>query len=384
MKNLRVIKPPLRARSGIYLFEFTDDYSIFDYGKMPDVLKGKGSAMAVLTAYIFELLEDASNWQKLGKSDIWEKIKDKKLREHLLASPLFKELKKQGMRTHYRGMINKDGKKVKTLRLKEPSNLIQVEAVNILMPERGKLGEGTLWNYSCFHPGLKNYLIPIELVFRFGIPRGSSLLERLESDPEYYQSLGLSEPPREGEWLSRPVIEFFSKYEPTDRFLSLETALNFSGLSNPEFARVVEYTLFTGIFLRDFFARECIELWDGKFEFTKGRQLMLGDAVSPDELRLIMNSVQISKEPIRQYYRKYDNKFCSMINEAKEITRRTKKGIKEIMTIDLKCHPEPMARDFKATMENMYTSLTVEATGLNIFREAQPLKEVIRKISQYV
>ncbi len=384
VKNLRVVKPPLRTRSGIYLFEFTDDYSIFDYGKMPDVLKGKGAAMAVLTAHIFELLESASNWQKLGTSDIWEKIKDPKLRGHLLDSSVFQELKEQGMRTHYRGMLDKDGKKVKTSRLKEPSNLIQGEAVNMFRPERGSLGEGTLWNYSYFHPGLKNYLIPVELVFRFGVPRGSSLLERLEGDPEYYRALGLSEPPKEGEWLPRPVIEFFSKLEPTDRFLPLETALNFSGLSNPEFARTTEYTLFAGIFLQDFFSRECIELWDGKFEFVKGRQLMLGDAVTPDELRLTRDSVQISKEPIRQYYRKYGKEFCSKINEAKDITRRTKKEIKEIMTIELKCQPEPMAPDFRAIMESMYTSLTAEATGLDIFRETQPLKEVIRNISQYV
>lgn len=383
VKNLRVIKPPLRTRSGIYIFEFTDDYSIFDYGKMPDILKGKGKAMAVLTAYIFESLEEVSNWKRLGKSDIWEKIKDTTLREHLLDSPVFKELKKQGMRTHYRGMLNRDGKKVKTFRLKEPTNLIHMEAVNIIRPERGKLDGGTLWNYSYFHPGLKNYLIPIEMVFRFGILRGSSLLERLKSSPEYYQSLGLSECPEEGEWLSRPVLEFFSKFEPTDRFLPLETALNFSGLSNPEFARVVEYTLLVGIFLRDLFARACIELWDGKFEFAKGRQLMLGDAVSPDELRLTKDSVQISKEPIRQYYRKYGKEFCSKISEAKKITQKAKKGIKEIMTVDLKCRPGRMAPEFKTIMENMYTSLTIEATGLDIFREARPLREVIKKIGQY-
>jgi len=180
------------------------------------------------------------------------------------------------------------------------------------------------------------------------------------------------------------VIEFFSKYEPTDRFLSLETALNFSGLSNPEFARVVEYILLVGIFLRDLFARVCIELWDGKFEFAKGRQLMLGDAVSPDELRLTKDSVQISKEPIRQYYRKYGKEFCSKINEAKKITQKAKKGIKEIMTIDLKCRPGRMTPEFKTIMENMYTSLTAETTGLDIFREARPLREVIKKIGQYV
>ncbi|UCD85947.1 MAG: hypothetical protein JSU92_07075, partial [Deltaproteobacteria bacterium] len=221
-------------------------------------------------------------------------------------------------------------------------------------------------------------------VFRFGVPRGSSLLDRLQSDPEYYQALGLSEPPVEGDWLSRPVLEFFSKFEPTDRFLPLETALNFSGLSNPEFARIVEYTLLIGIFLRDLFARACIELWDGKFEFAKGRQLMLGDAVSPDELRLVMDSVQISKEPIRQYYRKYGREFCSKISEAKKITQETKKEIKEIMTVELKCRPGRMDKDFKAIMEDMYTSLTAETTGLDIFKKARPLREIIRKISRYV
>ena len=46
VKNLHVKQKPTDTKAGVYIFEFTDDYSVFDYGKMPDPLPGKGAALA--------------------------------------------------------------------------------------------------------------------------------------------------------------------------------------------------------------------------------------------------------------------------------------------------------------------------------------------------
>ena len=62
VKNLRIKIRPTKSRPGVYLFEYTDDFSIFDYGKMPDAIPGKGATakrakkrpeFAALTRYIF-------------------------------------------------------------------------------------------------------------------------------------------------------------------------------------------------------------------------------------------------------------------------------------------------------------------------------------------
>ena len=42
VKNFFVEKEPTKEAMGSGYFEFTDDYSIFDYGKMPDTIEGKG------------------------------------------------------------------------------------------------------------------------------------------------------------------------------------------------------------------------------------------------------------------------------------------------------------------------------------------------------
>ena len=50
------------------LFEFTNDYSVFDWGKMPDTIPHKGQALARLTSSLYEKLEDPKEWQRFAKT----------------------------------------------------------------------------------------------------------------------------------------------------------------------------------------------------------------------------------------------------------------------------------------------------------------------------
>ncbi len=52
------------------LFEYTDSFSVFDWGKMPDVLPAKGSALAILAADLFEKLENPETWRDFSKSSV--------------------------------------------------------------------------------------------------------------------------------------------------------------------------------------------------------------------------------------------------------------------------------------------------------------------------
>lgn len=64
VKNLVVLREPAGTEEGEGLFEFTDDFSVFDYGKMPDTIPGKGEALCRMASYNFGHL--AANSHFLG------------------------------------------------------------------------------------------------------------------------------------------------------------------------------------------------------------------------------------------------------------------------------------------------------------------------------
>lgn len=53
VKDLIVLKEPEDCKSGIGCFVFSDRYSVFDWGKMPDDIIEKGKATCIATAYFF-------------------------------------------------------------------------------------------------------------------------------------------------------------------------------------------------------------------------------------------------------------------------------------------------------------------------------------------
>lgn len=73
VKDLEIVRKPTPDTMGIGRFHFSDRYSVFDWGEMPDQIEGKGSALCLMGAYCFERLEE-------------------------------KEVK-----THYRGLVNESG-----------------------------------------------------------------------------------------------------------------------------------------------------------------------------------------------------------------------------------------------------------------------------------
>lgn len=58
-KNLDIIEPPTATREGVGIFEYTDHYTVFHYGRMPDVIPGKGEAICRMAVFNFTMLEAA-------------------------------------------------------------------------------------------------------------------------------------------------------------------------------------------------------------------------------------------------------------------------------------------------------------------------------------
>lgn len=326
-------------------FEYTDDYSVFDWGKMPDTIQNKGRALAIMGAYFFEKLKAPS---------------------------------------HYVGLVKSSGSKIS---LKEAATtpgavFLEVLPAEVERPEPFVLIAQTVYYYPRRPSKAKRRLVPLEVVFRFGMPSGSSLKARLDKDPNYASVLGLSSIPKPGEWFERPVLEFFTKLEPKDRLLTIQEALLISNLTPEQFQELIDLSLKLCTDLFKLFKDKGIELWDGKFEFAIGEEgLMLVDSIGPDELRLIYKGVHLSKEMIRQVYRGSD--WEKSIKEAQDIARQSgKHDWKEICINKLNQKPDPLPADFKQIVDQLYGSLTNHLVGEQLFANQPTLDEFVEKCTK--
>lgn len=86
------------------LFHFSDDFSVFDWGKMPDKIEKKGYALSILAAYFFEELGRPAFWQDLVKSQHLKNLNSQYLSQ-IFATDLAGDLQKNGLPSHYLGLF---------------------------------------------------------------------------------------------------------------------------------------------------------------------------------------------------------------------------------------------------------------------------------------
>ena len=89
-----------------------------------------------------------------------------------------------------------------------------------------------------YTPELKNCLIPLEIIYRNGLPEGSSVFKRLEQGKITLKDLGLDHYPKPGEHLAQPIFDVSTKLEETDRYITWTEAQKIAGLTDPELAEV--------------------------------------------------------------------------------------------------------------------------------------------------
>jgi phosphoribosylaminoimidazole-succinocarboxamide synthase len=338
-----------------YLFVFSDRYSIFDWGEMPDALSGKGEALAVMGDAFFRHLGEPATWLTWQLPESYPKF----WRDSITSSPRWSSLRRQGLNHHSLGLVDDEGRE---LAPGARSKRLAVKALSRPAAISSVVSGKVQWDYSAYQARPQSSLVPLEVVFRFGAPEGSSFLERLESMPGYAEGFGFPEKPAAGEWFAFPIVEFFTKLEPSDRFLSREEAMQIAGLTTGEMDDLVALTLLIALRLKDLFSPLGLELWDGKFEFafTPGegdRGFQLVDSIGPDELRLIApGQVHFSKEFLRRAYR--GTPWFEAIGKAKRIAKeRGEKDWKKICTEELKQVPAALPPAQLELAEAIYPAL---------------------------
>ncbi len=345
VKDLEVTKKPTQTQMGVGRFHFSDRYSVFDWGEMPDLIDGKGAALCLMGAYCFEQLE------------------------------------RKGVRTHYRGLVDSDGKAVKFSGLKQPSSIMEVSLVNVYKPKTSVVNGKILHDYSIYTSKLKNCLIPLEIIYRNGLPEGSSVFKRLEQGKITLKDLGLEHYPKPGENLAKPIFDVSTKLEETDRYVTWAEAQKIAGLTDQELADVKAILLKADETITEVAAKAGLKNEDGKIElaFDEKRQLMIVDVVGTlDECRFTYGGVHVSKEVARQFYKK--TRWYTDLEAAKKEAEA--KGIQYWKAL-CKSQPPKLDPELKTIISEMYMAAANAMTNRKMFG-APELSEVIAKYRKYM
>jgi phosphoribosylaminoimidazole-succinocarboxamide synthase len=345
VKDLEIVKEPTRDDMGVGWFLFSDRYSVFDWGEMPDHIKGKGQALCLMGGYCFEMLEQA------------------------------------GIRTHYRGLVDEKGGVVRFKDLQAPVSVMEVNLVNVHRPEvHGRQGK-LEYDYGLYTSQLKNCLIPLEIMYRNGLPEGSSLFKRLEQGTVGLKDLGLNHFPKPGERFEKPIFDVSTKLEETDRYVTWEEARRIAGLTALELISVKYVLSKVNDAISEMACHAKLENEDGKIElaFDTQRRLMVADVVGTlDECRFTYDGVHVSKEIARQFYRK--TQWFKDVEKAKKTAES--EGIRDWRSL---CRSQPPKLDppLKAIIGEMYMAAANDMTRRRMF-DVPKLAKVIRKYREYM
>jgi phosphoribosylaminoimidazole-succinocarboxamide synthase len=243
-KNLKIIEPPTATKEGVGIFEYTDNYTVFHYGRMPDLIPGKGEEICRMAVFNFTMLEAA------------------------------------GVPTHFRRFI--------------APNRIEFDLARA--PDPGT-GPPT--------PGTGNYLIPVQVIFRNELPQGSSVHRRIATGALTAAEAGLRGVPAAGEKLDHPLIEYATTRDDVNRFIGGPEVQRLAGLSDEQFQAMRETTIKVNEVLTRHARELGLSHCDGKVEYlvSDEARLVLADSPgTPDESRLMFNGVHCGKQVIRNWY----------------------------------------------------------------------------------
>ncbi|MEM3577551.1 MAG: phosphoribosylaminoimidazolesuccinocarboxamide synthase [Candidatus Bathyarchaeia archaeon] len=345
VKDLEIIKKPTKAKMGVGRFHFSDRYSVFDWGEMPDHIEGKGAALCLMGAYCFERLEE------------------------------------KGVRTHYRGLVDKSGRVLRFDELKEPTNVMEFNLVNVYKPKAYVEGGKLKYDYSVFTPSLRNYLIPLEIIYRNGLPEGSSVFKRLEQGLVTLEELGLDHYPKPGERLAKPIFDVSTKLEQGDRYVSWKEAQQIAGLTDGELEEIKRVLLRVDKTITDIASKAGLVNEDGKIElaFDPQRRLMVVDVVGTlDECRFTYNGLHVSKEIARIYYRR-----IGWAAEAEEAKKKAKEqGVEDWKSL-VKTKPPKLEPKLKTLISQLYLAAANEMTERKMFNVPK-LASIVKEFENFI
>ncbi len=238
---------------------FTDRFSVFDVGRVPYEIEEMGYLRHAIAVRLFGVLEAAN------------------------------------IKTHFISAL-------------EPRT-ITVEAFN---------------NYSLNerHENARAKIVPLEIIDRQEVTE--ALLDRAKTNDELRSKIAdrVHGPIELGARLTRPLIECTTKFEPIDRKLQDQEAIDLADLGRTSFDMMCETVSNASMVLTEFFAFRGFNRIDGKWEVGityQGPTFVIADTYSPDEMRLIgPGGLSYDKDPLRLWYKNTFPEWITALDKAKE------------------------------------------------------------------
>jgi phosphoribosylaminoimidazole-succinocarboxamide synthase len=292
------LSSPESSGSDALLFRFSNRYSIFDWGQMPDAIPGKGAALA-----------------KMG-------------------GKLLQYLHENGYKTHF-------------LRMGENPEDMIVKSVDVPRDNHARYRERPI-----------HTLVPLEVIYRFGVPKGSSLLKKYKTEADW-KNAGFDRAYAEGDDFTDIAIDVTTKLEKLDRPLTALEAQELSHLTPTEWKNLLQDTRTLAREIHTVFSRAGLKLWDGKFEFAFGaltregaREFVLVDSIGLDEIRLTFDGLPLSKELLRQQY--LNTEWYQNLEKAKKLDPvNFRKHCEEV----LHSSPRPLSSEMVSATSTLYSAV---------------------------
>jgi phosphoribosylaminoimidazole-succinocarboxamide synthase len=270
------------------IFVFTDHFSAFDWGKMPDKIPNKGTALLAHSLFLYLFMQK-------GPADLSDhpELIEKWFGQHALIVP--NDL--PPIDHHIQSLI---------VFTDQDNSLYGLKVARVQYPGSDEKVEDFYKNRPT------KALVPLECIFRPTIGKQSSVWDR----PEWSQRLSRlsSKLDVNEKLLLNPVeLDWSTKLEAKDRYLNPIEAQMIAGLDQLEWELLGEMVRTIGLYLDYIYQKIGVILIDGKIELAfasqnskQTRGFNLVDSIGPDELRLEKDQALLSKERLRAWYRQTD------------------------------------------------------------------------------
>jgi len=307
VKEIYILQETTARHPGLADFKYRPVFSVFDYGTIEPPVPLDNSTINLMMGLNFENMAE------------------------------------QGIPSHYVGLVTDKWELItakEAITRKEAPTIARVKFANRFMP---RFQDGQ-WDYSMFENGeTKCYVQPIEFISRNDLPEASSVWKRVKKGEITMQDLGLPADFKPGDRVPenlKPILDYSTKFEPDDRYLSPAQAQQLMAIDFTRFNQINLMTKRASVFMTDYAASRGFERLDGKVEYvtflspSDGKTLdVLGDAVCTwHEDRLVTpQGLGISKQRIRNKVKELNPEWYAEIERAKQQAKD--EGIEDFRTL---------------------------------------------------
>jgi phosphoribosylaminoimidazole-succinocarboxamide synthase len=179
-------------------------------------------------------------------------------------------------------------------------------------------------------------VVPIEFISRVKIGANSSVWKRVARGEISLADLGLPPGIQPGDPLPQHALDYSTKYEPEDRYVSGEDARQITGFSPERWAKINRTTAEASRLMTELAHSRGAQREDGKVEYVtldhQAERDVLGDAVTTlHEDRLILDGADITKQAIRDAVKQCSPEWAAEIERAKTEARHH--GVADFRTL---------------------------------------------------